>query len=350
MNENRPQFSCLLIFAIILSAFLLSTTLSAQTYTAVDQPLESTFQVKDISYSYNPVSGTLTKIYKFQNVSGETKVNPLLFNLFLWSNNITTADWGAMSYNNITHIYSNDNQTATASDNDGYLDWSSSVAYSIDNSTALFPSLVPVQSIQSSTEYPYWRLPSTWLDGDNATVQIQFSNVLNCNWIQNMVWFVLADCPGDYDCDNVDNSTDNCLQVYNQGQQDTDSDNYGDECDNCVNIPNSPGNGTCSATYSGVVVGKGIPCTDNSPCGTGTCQMNQEDYNGNNIGDACECYADLSGDHKINSADLLLMKTDYNRSNCSQDNLCLADITKNGSVNSQDLLIMKVQYNKSNCP
>jgi hypothetical protein len=103
-------------------------------------------------------------------------------------------------------------------------------------------------------------------------------------------------------------------------------------------------------TNGGVILGTGVTCTDNSACGTGeTCQMEQGDGNGNGIGDACECYADLSGDGKVNSSDLLIMKLDYNRKDCYV-NPCDADCNDDGKVNSSDLLIMKIQYNRSGCP
>jgi hypothetical protein len=124
-----------------------------------------------------------------------------------------------------------------------------------------------------------------------------------------------------------------------------------DNCDdNCPDTPNGFDLGTCSKTFSDLIIGTKITCTDNSTCGSGICQMEQQDYNGNGVGDVCECYANLNGDNKVNSSDLLLLKIDYNRSNCSPENPCIADINKNGSVNSQDLLIMKVQYNRNNCP
>jgi hypothetical protein len=77
--------------------------------------------------------------------------------------------------------------------------------------------------------------------------------------------------------------------------------------------------------------------------------MEQGDINGNGIGDACECYADLSGDGKVNSSDLLIMKLDYNRKDCFV-NPCNADCNDDGKVNSSDLLIMKLQYNRNGCP
>jgi len=124
-----------------------------------------------------------------------------------------------------------------------------------------------------------------------------------------------------------------------------------DNCDdNCPYMPNGPNYGTCVMTNGNIVYASNSallePCSDNSTC---TCQMEQGDINGNGIGDVCECYADIKGDGKVNSSDLLIMKLDYNRKDCYV-NPCNADCNDDGKVNSYDFLIMKSQYNRSGCP
>jgi hypothetical protein len=64
---------------------------------------------------------------------------------------------------------------------------------------------------------------------------------------------------GDEDGDGVLNEDDNCVFVFNPGQEDTDSDGFGDACDNCPDVANA----------------------------------NQEDWNSNGIGDHCD---DSDGD------------------------------------------------------
>jgi hypothetical protein len=93
-----------------------------------------------------------------------------------------------------------------------------------------------------------------------------------------------------------------------------------------------------------------VECTDDLDCNSGEmCQMNQEDYNTNGVGDACECYADITHDGKVNSADLLAMKIQYNRTDCAT-NPCSADLNHDDKVGSMDLLILKLQYNRTGCP
>jgi hypothetical protein len=127
------------------------------------------------------------------------------------------------------------------------------------------------------------------------------------------------------------------------------NDGIPDYNDNCPEIPNGPNLGTCTNTFAGLILGTGFSCTGNNYCNTGEiCQMHQEDYNGNGIGDVCECHADFDNDHIVNSRDLLVIKLEIWTKDCLK-NLCLADINNSGKVDSTDLLIMKIEYNR-NCP
>jgi len=154
-------------------------------------PLSSAVQLVNMTYSYNPQAQTLTKQYQFKNISGQTLLTPRLVNLFLWSNNICTVDWLTMGLSGAS-IFSNIEQSATVSGNDGIIDWSSLVyPYSLVSSE-LFSSL-PLQSVQNGISYPYWNIASPWNDQDTRTIDVQFSNVLNCSWIQNMVYVIYTE-------------------------------------------------------------------------------------------------------------------------------------------------------------
>jgi len=69
----------------------------------------------------------------------------------------------------------------------------------------------------------------------------------------------------------------------NCGDLDSDGDGVLDTVDNCPTVPNGPSGGTCTEGNVGTL------CTSNDGCGTdGFCSMDQEDTNGNGIGDVCD--------------------------------------------------------------
>jgi hypothetical protein len=182
------------LILFIMTLFLASTSLTGYSHANYDKapiPLSSAVQLTNMTYSYNPIAQTLTKQYTFKNISGQTLLNPRLVNTFLWSNifnNACAVDWLTMGYDG-TSTFLNVDQSATVSGNNGTIDWSSQVyPYSL-TSTEIFPSL-PLQSVQSGVSYPYWNITSPWNDQDTRTIDVSFSNVSNCKWIQNMVWVI----------------------------------------------------------------------------------------------------------------------------------------------------------------
>ena len=136
---------------------------------------------------------------------------------------------------------------------------------------------------------------------------------------------------------------------------DTDADGVGDVCDNCQQTSNGPDGGTCVKETSGIVIGTGVECTiGGGECGSGeTCDTGQGDFNANDIGDVCECYANLDTDLEVGLFDLIIMKNEYGTSVCdpvSQETCCKGDIDGDGEVGLFDLIIMKNQYGGSGCP
>ena len=90
----------------------------------------------------------------------------------------------------------------------------------------------------------------------------------------------------DQDQDMLADYEDNCPSIANPNQADADSDGVGDVCDNCSATPNGPKAGSCT---EGDLEKAGTPCSSDNDCGPdGFCSMNQEDTNGNKIGDACD--------------------------------------------------------------
>jgi cytochrome c553 len=167
----------------------------------------------------------------------------------------------------------------------------------------------------------------------------------------------------DADGDGVADRIDNCPYDPNPDQKDNDRDGAGDVCDddddndgvidsvdNCPEHPNGEFLGTCVTESGGLVIGTGAWCASDDDCKDGEyCQKNQGDYNVNSTGDACECYADINGDSKVNLADLVCMKGEFLRDDCAI-NFCCADCNVDNHVNLADLLIMKVQFLRTNCP
>jgi len=118
------------------------------------------------------------------------------------------------------------------------------------------------------------------------------------------------DTPPDIDSDLIPDVMDNCPNHANADQNDTDGDKIGDLCDNCMNNIN-PDQGDIDGDGTGDVCdqcpedpiktelgicGCGVNDTDSDDDGTVNCIDNcpavsnpdQEDSNGNGIGDACD--------------------------------------------------------------
>jgi hypothetical protein len=98
--------------------------------------------------------------------------------------------------------------------------------------------------------------------------------------------------PGDNPCSGgtTENCDDNCPAIANPNQEDEDNDATGTVCDNCPATPNGPNLGTCT------VGNLGTPCyTDEECCTDGLCSMNQENFDLDSEGDACDSDDDNDG-------------------------------------------------------
>jgi len=94
----------------------------------------------------------------------------------------------------------------------------------------------------------------------------------------------------DTDGDSIDDGRDNCRLIRNQDQADIDSDGVGDACDNCIFGPGN--NGICFFSR--------VTCFDDDDCLEGNfgplnvCD-NQNDLDGDGVGDFCDADADGDG-------------------------------------------------------
>lgn len=135
-----------------------------------------------------------------------------------------------------------------------------------------------------------------------------------------------VECPGDYDCDGLT-----------------------DAIDNCVHDANGPDSGTCARAVGGILLGTGVVCRIDDDCSAGeSCQKNQEDCDSNGIGDACECYADIDCNIKVDLADLVIVKGEF--LDPCPPSACGADLNDDDKVDLSDLVIMKTQFLINGCP
>ena len=83
------------------------------------------------------------------------------------------------------------------------------------------------------------------LDGAISNVRTCWYGIDSTNYWTNDAETLFKNCAdwvaygGDADQDDVRDNFDNCLDNYNPGQEDMDSDSVGDVCDNCLNASNS---------------------------------------------------------------------------------------------------------------
>jgi len=134
---------------------------------------------------------------------------------------------------------------------------------------------------------------------------------------------------------------------------DSDGDGECDAIDNCPDTPNGLLLGTCAEQISIIYRGTGVTCTEGgSECGGGeVCQMNQEDCNGNGIGDACECYAEFDGDGTVYPSDLSVFLGEYGRTDCNiNPPPCQSDFDGDGNVYPSDLSVFLDEYGRTDCP
>ena len=143
-------------------------------------------------------------------------------------------------------------------------------------------------------------------------------------------------------------------------ENDVDIDYLCADFDNCNYNPNTTMLGTCVKNL-GIKVNPDDPvdsiiCESDSDCtslGYSLCLMSQDDWNINDVGDACECYADLDGDNQVGLFDNIILRNEYGTSDCDPadpEKCCKADMDEDGQVGLFDLIILSNQYGRVDCP
>jgi hypothetical protein len=169
----------------------------------------------------------------------------------------------------------------------------------------------------------------------------------------------------DADEDGTGDACDNCPAISNPGQSDADRDGIGNACDTCPfdhdSAADLDNDGICFSADNCPAVSnpgqenadddwKGDAC-DNCPNHNNPHQEDTVPQGGNACGDACECYADITGTSgKVDVADLVVMKNEFLRVDCAINPPCNADCNGDGKVNVADLVIMKGEFLRDDCP
>ena len=129
-----------------------------------------------------------------------------------------------------------------------------------------------------------------------------------------------------------------------------------DQNDNCPTIPNGLYLGTCVKSKGGMIVsyrveGNFITCDEDSDCydTDGTCQMEQVDFNSNDCGDVCECYADVTEDGRVTTKDYGILRQEFGR-DCVLNPPCLTDFNEDGRVTTKDFGILRNEFGRGDCP
>jgi arylsulfatase A-like enzyme len=101
----------------------------------------------------------------------------------------------------------------------------------------------------------------------------------------------------DSDADGKGDFCDNCSHYYNPTQDDFDRDGIGDECDNCFDRANGSKGGTCLGGMN-----DGRHCLDDEFCGSNAfCSMDQEDLDGDDLGDVCDNCLEEENSNQLDS-------------------------------------------------
>jgi hypothetical protein len=79
--------------------------------------------------------------------------------------------------------------------------------------------------------------------------------------------------------------------------------------------------------------------------------MNQEDSNGNGIGDVCECESDFNCDQNVDADDVVVFIDDFGRNQfnnpCVMEDPCLGDLDCDRDVDADDVTKFLEDFGRS---
>jgi hypothetical protein len=140
----------------------------------------------------------------------------------------------------------------------------------------------------------------------------------------------------DLDGDDVGDVCDNCIEKYNTNQVDSDGDGKGNVCDQ---YPEDYDNDTIDDS------------DDNCPLAENPGQEDTYPPQGNGIGDACECEADLNCDGGVNVKDVEFFLRDFKKRTrlnnpCTNKNPCVGDFDCDGDVDDVDKTLFQSDFGR----
>ena len=128
-------------------------------------------------------------------------------------------------------------------------------------------------------------------------------------------------------------------------QEDADGDTIGDVCDNCTDYDNDDYGGDPSFPLNNCYG------EDNCPNDYNPDQLDQYPPQGNGIGDVCDCESDFDCNGAVDANDVTSVLADFGRSTfnnpCTNADPCNGDVDCSGSCDADDVTMFLQDFGRS---